>query len=82
MSVSYIGQGYLNAGVPAYKIMGSVACYGHTWPAQGMSSWYSFGGTGSIQDVVDVSSKAWGSMPAVRSDDVDGDFGGRRGHHS
>jgi len=49
MSVDYSVQGYLKAGVPASKIMVGVAFYGHTWYAQGMSSWKSFGGTGSIQ---------------------------------
>merc|ERR1719322_92847 len=42
-------QGYLNAGVPASKVMVGVAFYGHTWYAQGMSSWQSFGGSGSVQ---------------------------------
>merc|ERR1712048_1117667 len=49
MSVDYTVKGYLAAGVPASKIMVGVAFYGHTWYAQGMSDWQSFGGTGSIQ---------------------------------
>ena len=49
MSVDYSVQGYLNAVVPASKIMVGVAFYGHSWYAQGMSSWQSFGGSGSVQ---------------------------------
>jgi len=51
MSINYSIQGYLEAGVPAKKIMLGVPLYGHTWYRPGMSSdsWKEFGNNGTKQ---------------------------------
>jgi len=42
-SINYTVQGYLNAGVPANKIMIGLAMYGHTWYKSQMNDWKKFG---------------------------------------
>jgi len=49
MSIDYTIQGYLQAGVPASKIMVGIPFYGHTWYSTGMTQWQKFGGAGSVQ---------------------------------
>jgi len=51
MSVNYTIQGYLDAGVPANKILVGIPFYGHTWytPNLGPDAWSQFGLNGSIQ---------------------------------
>lgn len=49
MSIDYTITGYLDAGVPAEKIMVGIPFYGHSWYQPGMSSWEQFGGQGQVQ---------------------------------
>jgi chitinase len=49
MSIDYSIQGYLDAGVPAEKIMVGIPFYGHTWYSTGMTNWQKFGNKGSVQ---------------------------------
>merc|ERR1719420_981695 len=49
MSIDYTIQGYLEAGVPASKIMVGIPFYGHTWYKPGMSSPATFGQSGEVQ---------------------------------
>jgi len=49
MSIDYTIQGYMEAGVPAEKIMVGIPFYGHTWYKPGMTGWQSFGNSAEVQ---------------------------------